>query len=45
MQLPSAFKTKYQRLLGDEAPAFLAALNEQSLSGFRVNPLKDGLPQ
>ena len=45
MQLPSAFKTKYQRLLGDEAPAFLAVLNEQSLSGFRVNPLKDGLPQ
>lgn len=45
MQLPSAFKTKYQQLLGNEASAFLAALNEQSLSGFRVNPLKDALPQ
>ena len=45
MQLPSAFKTKYQQLLGNEASAFLAALNEQSFSGFRVNPLKDALPQ
>ena len=45
MQLPSAFKTKYQQLLGSGASAFLAALNEQSFSGFRVNPLKDGLPQ
>lgn len=45
MQLPSAFKTKYQQLLGEEAPAFLAALDQQSLSGFRINPLKGELPE
>lgn len=45
MQLPSAFKTKYQRLLGEEASDFLAALEEKSYSGFRINPLKPALPQ
>lgn len=46
MQLPSAFKTKYQHLLGEEAPAFLKVLStEESVSGFRVNPLKKVLPQ
>ncbi|MCH3922954.1 RsmB/NOP family class I SAM-dependent RNA methyltransferase [Limosilactobacillus sp.] len=40
MQLPAEFVTKYQRLLGDEAPAFLATFDQPSQSGFRVNPLK-----
>lgn len=44
MQLPNAFIKKYQHLLGDEAPAFLAALEKDSHSGFRVNPLKPGQP-
>lgn len=40
MQLPSEFVKKYQRLLGDEAPAFLASFDQPSTGGFRVNPLK-----
>lgn len=38
MALPSEFITKYQNLLGDEAPAFFASFDEKSYSGFRVNP-------
>lgn len=45
LELPTAFKEKYRRLLGDQADAFLAALQQQSYSGFRRNPLKDGMPQ
>ena len=44
MDLPEAFKNKYQRLLGDEATAFLASFNQPSTSGFRQNPLKNGTP-
>ena len=40
MQLPEAFITKYQALLGDEAPAFFATFNQPAESGFRINPLK-----
>ncbi|WP_267202254.1 RsmB/NOP family class I SAM-dependent RNA methyltransferase [Limosilactobacillus kribbianus] len=40
MQLPAEFVTKYQHLLGEEAPAFLATFDQPSQSGFRVNPLK-----
>lgn len=45
MQLPNAFKTKYEQFLGEEAPAFFEALNGESYSGFRINPLKPALPQ
>ncbi|MGY5339703.1 RsmF rRNA methyltransferase first C-terminal domain-containing protein [Levilactobacillus spicheri] len=39
MKLPDDFITKYQRLLGAEAPAFLAALTEPAnTAGYRVNP-------
>lgn len=39
MKLPDDFITKYQRLLGTEAPAFLAALIEPAnTAGYRVNP-------
>lgn len=44
MQLPTAFVEKYHQLLGDEAPAFLASFDQPSHAGFRVNPLKPGLP-
>ena len=44
MQLPTAFVEKYRRLLGDEAPAFLASFDQPSYAGFRSNPLKPGLP-
>lgn len=40
MKLPSEFINKYRQLLGDEAADFLAAFDEESWSGFRVNPLK-----
>lgn len=39
MNLPDDFVTKYQRLLGDEAPAFLASLTSTvNTAGYRVNP-------
>lgn len=40
MKLPDAFISKYRRLLGDEAPAFLAAFDQPATGGFRVNPAK-----
>lgn len=40
MQLPAEFIQKYQRLLGDQAPAFLAAFDGPVEKGFRVNPNK-----
>ena len=40
MNLPSEFISKYQRLMGPEAAAFLASFDEDSQGGFRVNPLK-----
>lgn len=40
MKLPSEFISKYQRLMGPEAAAFLASFDEDSQGGFRVNPLK-----
>ncbi|MFT8465340.1 MAG: RsmF rRNA methyltransferase first C-terminal domain-containing protein [Liquorilactobacillus satsumensis] len=41
MQLPAEFVTKYQEILGQEAPAFFASLSQQPLKGFRLNPLKE----
>lgn len=40
--LPSAFKQKYEQLLGQDAPAFFAALAEDSKKSFRLNRLKTG---
>lgn len=43
VQLPTAFIEKYQRLLKEEAPAFLAALTSGTVqSGFSGQPLKTG---
>lgn len=41
MELPAAFKTKYQTLLGDEADAFFASFDKPENSGFRLNPMRD----
>ena len=38
--IPPLFLERMQRLLGDEYPAFAAALQEQPVSGLRVNTLK-----
>lgn len=40
MDLPQAFKTKYQDLLGNASGPFLQALQEPGQKGFRINPLK-----
>ncbi|USS85770.1 RsmF rRNA methyltransferase first C-terminal domain-containing protein [Fructilactobacillus myrtifloralis] len=40
MELPTQFKAKYQRLLGDQFPAFLQSFAEAPQHGFRLNPLK-----
>lgn len=44
MSLPVDFVKKYQKLLGPEAAAFFVALAGQAQSGFRINPLKSGVP-
>lgn len=41
MQLPEDFKEKYRRLLGEEADEFLASFDEEAVSAFRTNPLKE----
>jgi NOL1/NOP2/sun family putative RNA methylase len=43
--LPSAFKQKYENLLGQDAPAFFAALAEDSKKSFRLNRFKPGQVQ
>lgn len=40
VQLPKDFISKYQRLLGPEADAFLACFDKPAVSGFRLNPLR-----
>lgn len=40
MELPAAFKTKYQQLLGDQADAFFASFDQPANSGFRINPMR-----
>ncbi|MFC3928936.1 RsmF rRNA methyltransferase first C-terminal domain-containing protein [Streptococcus caprae] len=42
MYLPELFIEKYQTLLGDEATEFLASFDEEAISAFRSNPLKEG---
>lgn len=45
LALPDGFVKKYQKLMGDSAASFFVALGGKPLSGFRTNPLKDGLPE
>ena len=42
MQLPDGFREKYRQLLGKEAEAFFASFDEEAISAFRTNPLKEG---
>lgn len=42
MYLPDLFIEKYQRLLAGEAKDFLRTFEDEPISGFRVNPLKNG---
>ncbi|MFD1485661.1 RsmF rRNA methyltransferase first C-terminal domain-containing protein [Lacticaseibacillus baoqingensis] len=44
MDFPEGFKTKYQRLLGAEAPAFFATFQQPAETGYRINPLKPAAP-
>lgn len=38
--LPEGFVSKYQQLLGAQAPAFFESFKQPSHKGFRLNPLK-----
>ncbi|UQS83556.1 RsmB/NOP family class I SAM-dependent RNA methyltransferase [Bombilactobacillus thymidiniphilus] len=40
MQLPTEFVEKYQTLMGDKAPDFLASFDLPATHGFRLNPQK-----
>ena len=41
MQFPEGFVKKYEAILGDEARAFLASFDNEAVSAFRINPLKE----
>ena len=41
MKFPEGFVEKYKEILGDEARDFLASFEEEAVSAFRVNPLKE----
>ncbi|WP_027968702.1 RsmF rRNA methyltransferase first C-terminal domain-containing protein [Streptococcus equinus] len=41
MKLPDKFIEKYRNLLGQEADDFFATFDEEAVSGFRINPLKN----
>ncbi|MBF0844578.1 hypothetical protein IR117_08175, partial [Streptococcus danieliae] len=43
MPFPAGFKEKYQEILGTESSAFLASFEEEAVSAFRVNPLKEAI--
>lgn len=44
MTLPKEFIKKYEEVLGDEAPAFFNSFEDEAVSGFRLNPLKEHQP-
>ena len=41
MQFPEGFVEKYEAILEDEARDFLASFEQEAVSAFRVNPLKE----
>ena len=41
MNFPEGFVKKYEEILGDEAGAFLASFDDEAVSAFRINPLKE----
>lgn len=42
MRFPNGFEEKYQRLLGKEAASFFSTFDQEPISAFRTNPLKEG---
>lgn len=40
MKLPEGFKIKYRQLLGNESNDFFETYDSESISGYRLNPLK-----
>ena len=42
MRFPTGFEEKYQRLLGEEATSFFSTFDQEPISAFRSNPLKEG---
>lgn len=42
MRFPTGFEEKYQRLLGKEAASFFSTFDQEPISAFRINPLKEG---
>ncbi len=41
MNFPNGFKEKYQHLLGEDAAAFFATFDQEAVTAFRTNPLKE----
>ena len=41
MDFPAGFKEKYEKILGQEAEAFFATFDQEPISAFRSNPLKE----
>ena len=41
MALPTAFLTRMERLLGEEYPDFVRAMEGPRAFGLRINPLKE----
>ncbi|MHA8138462.1 RsmF rRNA methyltransferase first C-terminal domain-containing protein [Lactobacillaceae bacterium Scapto_B20] len=44
MQLPEFFKSKYTKLMGEEAQSFFDSFEKPVNHAFRINPLKQSLP-
>ena len=42
MDFPKGFEEKYEQILGEEAADFFATFDEEPISSFRSNPLKEG---
>ncbi|MBN2959825.1 MAG: RsmF rRNA methyltransferase first C-terminal domain-containing protein [Streptococcus gordonii] len=42
MRFPTGFEEKYQRLLEKEAASFFSTFDQEPISAFRTNPLKEG---
>ena len=42
MRFPTGFEEKYQHLLGEEATSFFSTFDQEPISAFRSNPLKEG---
>ncbi|MEJ6400603.1 RsmF rRNA methyltransferase first C-terminal domain-containing protein [Nicoliella lavandulae] len=45
MKLPDQFIAKYQRLMGSQAAAFFASFDNPVNYAFRINPLKQNVPE